>query len=100
MMAYPEHFAAHLRLTILRVLAEAPAYKANDSLLTSACDHVGVPATRDQVRTQLAWLEENGLVRLEKPMESLTIATATERGLDVSAGRANAPGVQRPSPRG
>ncbi len=99
-MDYAPHFAAHLRLTILRVLAEAPAYKLNDSLLTSACDHVGVPATRDQVRTQLAWLQENGLVRIDRPIAELTIATATERGLEVAAGRASAPGVQRPSPRG
>lgn len=99
-MEYGDHFAAHLRLTILRVLTEAPAYRANDSLLTSACDHVGVPATRDQVRIQLAWLKEAGLVALEEPVAKLTIATATERGLDVAAGRATAPGVQRPSPRG
>lgn len=98
-MSYPDHFASHLRLTILRVLAEAPAYKVNDSLLTSACDHVGVPATRDQVRAQLAWLKEVGLVSLEEPVVSLTIATATQRGLDVAAGRASAPGVQRPSPK-
>lgn len=99
-MSYHDHFAGHLRLTILRVLSEAPAYKVNDSLLTSACDAVGVPATRDQVRVQLAWLKEAGLVLLEEPVTKLTIATATERGLDVAAGRAFVPGVQRPSPRG
>lgn len=98
-MDYGDHFAAHLRLTILRVLSEAPAYKLNDSLLTSACDAVGVPATRDKVRVQLAWLDEMGLVTLDDRIKGLTIATATERGLDVAAGRATAPGVQRPTPR-
>lgn len=98
-MSYRDHFAAHLRLTILRVLAEAPGYKANSSILTSAADGLGVPATRDQVRGEIAWLQEQRLLTSEEPASGLVVATATERGLDVAAGRATHPGVQRPSPR-
>ena len=99
-MSYHDHFASHLRLTILRVLSELPGYKSNDSLLTSAADAVGVPATRDQVRTELAWLAEQRLVITDEPgLMRLVIAVATERGLDVAAGRATVPGVQRPAPR-
>jgi hypothetical protein len=88
----------HVRLTALRVLAEAPAYRANDSVLAQAIDAMGLPCTRDQLRGQLAWLEEQGLVRLDHPTPTLTVAIATERGCDVAHGRAIQPGVQRPSP--
>lgn len=99
-MNYREHLASHLRLTILRVLAEAPGCKANSSILFNAADALGVPATRDQVRAEIAWLEEQRLVTSEEAMPGLVVATATERGLDVAAGRATHPGVQRPTPRG
>jgi Fe2+ or Zn2+ uptake regulation protein len=97
---YSDHFAGHLRLAILRVLSELPGYKSNDSLLTSAVDALGVPATRDQVRTELAWLQEQRLVVTDEPgLIRLLIAVATERGLEVAAGRVQQPGVQRPSSR-
>ena len=88
----------HVRLTVLRVLADQPSYRANDSVLAQAVDAMGLPCTRDQLRAQLAWLEEQGLARLEHPTPTLTVAIATERGGDVAHGRAIVPGVQRPSP--
>lgn len=99
-MSYRDHLASHLRLTILRILAEAPSCKANSSILTDAADALGVPATRDQVRAEIAWLEEQRLVTSEQSLPGLVVATVTERGLDVAAGRATVPGVQRPTPRG
>jgi hypothetical protein len=99
-MNYGAHFASHLRLTILRVLSELPGGRCNDSMLTDAADAVGVPATRDQVRTEIAWLAEQGLVAVEPPtILKLVIAVATERGLDVARGRVHVPGVQRPASR-
>lgn len=91
-------FKPHLRLVLLRLLAEQPAYRANCSILRDAADSVGITATRDQVRTEIAWLREQGLVTTLDASERLTIATATERGLDVAAGRARVPGVKTPSP--
>lgn len=96
--AYREHFAQQLRLTILRLLAEASGYRANSSVLVSAAAAYGFDATRAQVRTELAWLHEQALVTVENPLPDLTVATATERGLDVAAGRAQVPGVARPAP--
>lgn len=96
-MSYAEHHSAHLRITLLRLLAEQPAYKANSSLLTDAADAVGFATTRDKVRTELAWLAEQNLVRVAE-LERLVVATLTERGLDVAQGRASAPGVKTPAP--
>ena len=90
-------FKPHLRITILRLLEHQGGYRSNCSLLRDAAEAVGLTATRDQVRVELAWLAEQGLVTVRQ-VEQLMIATATERGLDVAAGRARVPGVKTPSP--
>lgn len=90
----------HVRLALLRLLNEAPGYKANSSILTDFVLNMGLSATRDQVRTQLAWLREQGLVTTEEQLPGLLVATATERGLDVANGLAHVPGVRRPAPKG
>lgn len=97
-MDYADHFTAHLRITILRLLAAQPGYKCNSSLLTDAADSVGISTTRDKVKTELAWLREQGLVTVAAPDDRLMIATLTDRGLDVAEGRARVPGVKPPAP--
>lgn len=88
----------HARLAILRSLAEAPSHTANDSVLSMVMEQLGLPVTRDQLRTQLGWLEEQGLVRLSRPTDALIVAGLRERGADVATGRAHVEGIQRPSP--
>lgn len=97
-MSYSEHFAKHLRLVILRLLAEATEYRLNSSIIGDMVVAHGLSATRAQIRTELGWLEEQGLLKAEELIGSLVIATLTERGLDVAAGRASVVGVQRPGP--
>lgn len=97
-MNYAEHFAKHARISILRVLAHAPGYRANSSILASALHDFGLTVTRDQVKTQLSWLAEQDLVTVED-LGGLVAATLAERGLDVAEGRATVPGVQRPAPK-
>ncbi|MFZ5746376.1 MAG: ArsR family transcriptional regulator [Pseudomonadota bacterium] len=100
-MSYLEEaFLPHLRLAILRVLAGAPGYAANSSILTQAVAELGLRATRDQVRGQLAWLNEQQLVRTEQVTRDLVVAELCERGHDAAAGAATVPGVQRPGPGG
>lgn len=98
-MSYAEHLSKHVRIALLRVLKEAPAYRANDSILHSAADHLGLSISRDQVKSELTWLFEQGLVALEL-LPNVMVATATGRGVDVAEGRIAVPGVQRPSPKG
>lgn len=97
-MNFFEYTMEHVRITVLRTLAEAPAYSANDSVLASAMAAMGLACTRDQLRTQIGWLEEQGLVRAEHPLPTLTVVTITERGCDVAVGHAFVRGVQRPAP--
>jgi hypothetical protein len=98
-MDYAEHHSRHTRIALLRVLAGAPGFRANSSILHGALDELGLTASRDQVKTEINWLGEQRLVTVVDH-SGLLVATLTERGEDVAGGRTVVPGVQRPSPRG
>jgi hypothetical protein len=94
-----ETWTEHLRLTLLRLLAEQPGYQANSSVLTTAADaSAGFAVTRDRVKTELAWLTEQRLITSSEEIKGLVVVRLTERGGDVATGRAIVPGVQRPNP--
>ena len=91
--------AEHLRLTILKLLAHGGGgYAANESVIADGAERLGFRVSRDKVRTEIAWLAEQGLVGIEQ-VEDLLVATLTSRGLEVAEGRTHVPGVKRPSPR-
>lgn len=96
MKPFAERLREDQRLALLRLLAEQISYKANSSVLTSAMDALGHAISRDAVKTHLHWLGEQDLVRVDEPVEGVLVATLTERGADVAAGRAVVPGVKRP----
>ena len=83
------------RLVILRVLANMPAYRSNSLLLTTLLGKWGHEPSADQVKGDLAWLQEQGLVKVDDA-EGVYVATLTTRGADVAAGRSVVPGVKRP----
>jgi repressor of nif and glnA expression len=83
------------RLVILRVLAEMPASRSNSSVLANSLHAWGHAVTRDYVKTQLRWLEEQGLLTVED-MEGALVVTLAERGHDVATGVARVDGVARP----
>jgi len=86
------------RLALLRLLAEASEYRANDSVLTKALYALGHDAARAQVLADLHWLAQVGLVDLDDAFRPVTVAVLTQHGGDVAAGRASVPGVARPTP--
>ncbi|HSX85403.1 MAG TPA: hypothetical protein VLE50_08335 [Cellvibrio sp.] len=83
------------RLVILRVLVNMPSYTANSSVLHTGLTRVGHNPSRDQVKTEIRWLEEQGLVTVEEVFD-LLVARITERGTDVAAARTVVPGVKKP----
>lgn len=87
------------RLVILRSLSEAGGYDANESILDDCLAMYGHKISRDLVRNHLSWLEEQGLVTLERLESGFMIAKITQRGLDVANGEAVVNGVKRPRPR-
>ena len=96
-MNYFDYAMGHVRLAVLRALHDAPTHSANDSVLATAMGELGLPVTRDQLRNQLIWLEEQQLVRLVRPKETMIVVTLRERGAEVALGMAAVEGVQRPS---
>lgn len=97
MTPFADHLAADRRLVVLRLLEQAPDYRGNAYLLQTALGAFGHAVGMDRLATDLHWLQEQGLVKLEA-VGSIAIATLTQRGLDVAAGRAIVPGVARPAP--
>ena len=86
------------RLSILLCLDRAAGYKSNHFLLTHYLDAIHAhKVSHDVVRSDLAWLAEQGLVTLAQ-MEDQTTALLTTRGADVANGRAEVPGIKRPLP--
>ncbi|MEV3815980.1 ArsR family transcriptional regulator [Aeromonas salmonicida] len=86
---------AQQRLVILRSLLDIGG-AANESILNDCLDQLGTGrVTRDRVKTLLAWLEEQGLVRIER-LATVQVAHLTGRGQDAAEGRAMVPGVKKP----
>jgi len=94
---YRETVAEHLRITVLRCLAEDSNYSINESLLLDMVETYGFAPSRDNLRAQLAWLAEQGLITIGGP-DTCQVATLTARGEDVAKARATVPGVKRPRP--
>ena len=92
-----ERIAENRRLSILRTLEAAPSYTANDSLLHTMVEEFGFRCSRDQVRSDIAWLRDQGLVTAEE-VSGVYIVRATTRGCDVATGSITAPGVKRRGP--
>lgn len=97
MSKYADYLSQDRRLVILRILAEMPTYRANSSVLHTVLNEWGHEPSRDQVKGELRWLQEQQLVTVEEIGDgAVLLAKLTERGADVAAGRARVDGVKRP----
>lgn len=94
-MAMQNIINEHQRLVVLRLLGEEPGFVLNESILQDGLNAYGLTISRDSLRTQLAWLAEQGLLQLET-VGPVQTARITGRGQDVAAGRALVPGIKRP----
>ncbi|WP_422099106.1 ArsR family transcriptional regulator [Variovorax sp.] len=95
MTNYARFVSEDRRLVVLRVLAEMPAYRTNSFLLHTLLQQWGHDPSVDQVKGDIAWLQEQQLLTYED-VEGVFVVTLTTRGADVAAGRAVVPGVKRP----
>lgn len=85
------------RRVILAELARAADYTANSVVLGDLLARQGHRVSRDRLRADLAWLEEQDLVLTQQP-GGVWVVTLTARGYDVAQGVARVPGVARPRP--
>ena len=86
------------RLVMLRTLVDIGG-EANESILQDCLDAYGHRVSRDQVRTHITWLAEQGLVTVEM-VGSYMVVSLTGRGQDAAEGRSTVPGVKKPRARG
>lgn len=98
MSPFADLMASDLRLVILRLLSEDAGYSMNESLLQTAVAAYGHTVSRDRIRTELRWLEEQGLLAIAE-VSTIFVARLTGRGADVASGAARVDGVKRPGPR-
>jgi hypothetical protein len=99
MSQFAKYENEQMRLTILQMLEQDRDFTANDTVVNRALDSVGFSVSSDKLKTELAWLQEQGVIELNESM-SMTIVKLTQRGQDVALGRATIPGIPRPRPKG
>lgn len=97
MNSYAELVTADMRLVVLLSLAQDFGYSHNEYVLKEVLRQLGHAVSSDKLRTELAWLQEQGLVELEDVM-STKVVKLTTRGKDVADGSVVVPGVKRPEP--
>ena len=97
-MSYNQFITEDRRLVILQALNKDSGYSHNESVLQSILGEMGHRVSRDQIKTLLGWLAEQGLVTTKIIGESLIVAQLTSRGGDVATGMVTVPGVKRPLP--
>lgn len=94
---FADYLRQDQRLVVLRILSELPQFRSNSSVMANLLGEYGHHPSRDQVKTELVWLGEQNLIKVED-IGSVLVVTLTERGADVAAGRASVPGVSKPRP--
>lgn len=101
-MSHPQTFAQKLseerRSALLSTLATMPGYRANERLLHDVVSDAGLPCSRDQVRSDMAWLRDQGLITLQD-LAGVYVAQITQPGMDVASDRVKVPGVAPTGPR-
>ena len=96
-MSFGDHCKEEIRLVLLRSLNEFPSYRGNTSTLHRRLESLALSVSRDQVKTELYWLAEQGLIKIEEDLDSIMMVKLTTRGQDVAEGRIRTHGVLRPS---
>ena len=97
-MNFSELKTADMRLVMLRSMAE-DGNSLNESMLQSVLELFGHSVSRDKVRTEMRWLEEQDLIHIDS-VAGVLVGRLTGRGDDVAAGRCRLDGIKCPRPKG
>lgn len=92
-MNYDQFMEPRHRLGILTTLSFEGDYRLPLRGLQGKLESIGYAETLDRIRSDAAWLVEQGLITT-----ALEVATLTARGLDVLKGLVLTPGISRPAP--
>ena len=90
---------AAVRLQILIILASAQAYTLNQEVLLNQLRSTGFALNRDQLKIELAWLDQVAQCVIDNAVGGVHIATLTAEGSEVLDGTRHVPGIDKPGPR-
>jgi hypothetical protein len=95
---FAESLAEDRRLAILTLLIEAEG-EANESVLQTGLAMLGHSRelTRDNVRLDMQFLGDRGLVTLEWYGDKVCVARIARRGVEVAEGKVRVDGVKKPA---
>lgn len=94
---YHDRFNEEVRLIILKGLYDEESGQMSDSMLMFVLEAFAVNRSREYLRTQLRWLEQQaGAVKLRE-ISTAMIAELTQIGEDHLTRRASIEGVKPPS---
>lgn len=96
-MSFNEFIVQRHRLEILSMLKQNGLYTLNEEVIKEVLIANGYAITRDRLRTDLDWLDEQDCLLLQKP-GGVYIATLTNRGEECSRGLTSVPGIAAPKP--
>jgi repressor of nif and glnA expression len=96
-IAFSDLLTHDMRLVMLRSMLEQ-GNTINESILQSVLEALGHKVSRDRVRTEMRWLEEQKLVNIESVV-GILVAELTGRGVDCALGRCKVDGVKMPRPK-
>lgn len=88
--------AEQQRILILQMLNEDSDCRLNEQMLQKGLGMFGHNVSLDKVKTEVAWLEEQGCVTTDTVSPSVILVTLTDRGMDVVNQRTVIPGIDRP----
>ncbi len=88
---------ADLRLLILWILWKSQGYTSNQALVKKALAVCGVVAATEQIRTEMAWLDNIGAVVLQD-VDGVFVATLSDHGEEHLQGARAIPDIRRPRP--
>ena len=98
MKTFADMLVTAARLKMLQLLRQANGYSLNNHVLQTALDATGIRLSGDQVRAELAWLEQMRTIRIVAMGSGIDVAELLERGHDVAKGVSELPGIDRPVP--
>lgn len=84
MTGYQETLARHRRAVILRILAAAPGYAANETLLREVLAGQDLPTARAQIRGDITWLASSWMARVTSASVNWVRRAKSVRSLSLS----------------
>jgi len=97
-MSFLDRVAASQRLHVLQLLEQDAGYSHNQHIMAAGLTALGHAVSTDEVRDHIRWLEKAGVLSVKDVQGIGLVATINDRGVEVTTGRLQVDGIERPRP--